>query len=160
MSKKIVRGIPFTVIGDPPLSLFSIIRGSPTQRIAITRRKEYTHAEKRLEEILKSLNNGVLKGKFHRQWTFGGKWILDFFFYENRLGIEIDGCYHQSEKQRTKDKEKEEACYKFEITLIRLTNKEVSGDENILINKLRDGWRKANQKKKNKIIVTHSLTKK
>ena len=135
-----------TVIGDPPFAPSSPRGGSRLQKIAKKRRKKYTRAEKRLEEILNSLNKGILKGKFHREWAFAGKWILDFFFYENRLGIEVDGHYHKSEDQRKKDNEKEKDCDRFDITLLRLSNNDIFGNREILINKLRKGWREANNR--------------
>ena len=78
-----------------------------------------------------------------------GKWILDFFFYENRFGIEVDGSYHHSDKQKQIDLIKERECDKFDITLLRLTNKEIFGDREILVRKLREGIKKANERMKN-----------
>lgn len=91
----------------------------------------------------------MLKGKFQREWAFAGKWILDFFFYENRFGIEVDGSYHHSENQKQKDLEKEKACDKFDITLLRLTNQEIFCNRETLISRLREGFRKANERMKN-----------
>ena len=60
----------------------------------------------------------------------------------------MDGRYHNSEKQKKKDFEKEKACEKFGITLVRLTNQEVFGDRKTLIDKLREGYRNANERMK------------
>lgn len=139
------------VVGDAPVGAVGVgwRKGSPIQRLAKKRAKKPTRTEKELEKILNGLNNGVLKGKFQREWAFAGKWILDFFFYENRLGIEVDGGYHHSEKQKQKDLEKDNACDKFDITLLRLTNKEIFGDRETLICRLRESYRKANERMRN-----------
>ncbi|MGC8495121.1 MAG: endonuclease domain-containing protein [Syntrophobacteraceae bacterium] len=75
---------------------------------------------------------------------FSDKWILDFFFFENRLGIELDGSIHFLKSQKQRDKEKDKACIDWGITLLRLSNKEVFGDRKLLDNRLREGWRQVN----------------
>lgn len=102
-----------------------------------------TPAEQMLKEILLSLNGGVLKGKFHAQHVVKGRWIVDFFFFEIRLAIEVDGSFHDSPEQRKKDREKEAECRRSDMTLLRLTNSEVFGDREALVQKLRDEWRAA-----------------
>ena len=135
------------VIGDPsPASVDVIPR--PSRRIhkyAKKRKRHSTTAEKELVGILNSLGNGVLRGKFHREWVFG-RWILDFLFWENRLGIEVDGGYHLSTKQKKRDVEKDRDCENAGITILRLTNEEVFGDRDLLVNKLRESYRKANSR--------------
>lgn len=131
---------------------FSIAKyGSITQRIAAQRRKSATAAEAELERILNELNDGVLRGKFIREWAFGGQWIIDFFFNEIRLGIEVDGTSHKLPAQMILDRMKELECKKLDITLIRVTNREVFGNRSELIQKLRDGWKQANLAKKQRI---------
>jgi very-short-patch-repair endonuclease len=141
------RGIPSTIaIGDPSPTQTGKIRRGPreTQKFARARRGAPTAAEAALEQILSTVNNGALKGKFQREWAFCN-WILDFFFVENRLGIEVDGRYHSSPRQKTKDAEKEIACRRFDVTLFRLTNEDVFGNRELLLEKLRDAYRRANQ---------------
>lgn len=110
--------------------------------------KNPTPAEKEFERILNNLNGGVLRGKFFTQWVLYDKWILDFFFYENRLAVEIDGSFHDRLDQIERDKEKDQDCKDKHVTLIRISNKEVFGDREELIAKLRRGWRKASKKMK------------
>ena len=131
------------VTSVPPAPVRSI-----TQVFAKRRREIPTGAEKRLEQILNSLNNGVLRGKFQREWSFHGKFILDFFFYEVRLGIEVDGGYHQMPSQRKKDRKKERACDDNDITLLRLTNEEVFGPREVLVKRLREAWRRAQKRRR------------
>src|SRR3981081_3172884 len=50
-----------------------------------------TRAEAELERVLNSLTGGILRGKFKREHVVSGKWIVDFFFPEIRLRIEVDG---------------------------------------------------------------------
>lgn len=131
-------------------------RASITQRFADERRDTGTQAERELERILNEVNGGVLVGHFQREWAFGGQWILDFFFWELRLGIEVDGAYHQRFRQMVKDAEKEFALEQFGVTLVRLSNDEVFGDREVLLEKLRDGWRQARKKRlesENKLVV-------
>ena len=135
---------PAHVIGDRSTASVGMI-SRPSRRIhkyAKKRKRHFTAAEKELMGILNSLGNGVLRGKFHREWVFG-RWILDFLFWKNRLGIEVDGGYHRSAKQRKRDVEKDRDCENASITILRLTNEEVFGNRNSLINKLRASYRKA-----------------
>ncbi len=118
---------------------------------ATARRKRPTPSEARLEVILNQLNGGVLRGRFKREHAISGKWIVDFFFPEIRLAIEVDGSFHQSDDQIRKDAIKEADCARFDITLLRITNAEVAGHREKLVRKLRAGWRQA-LARKNRII--------
>jgi very-short-patch-repair endonuclease len=114
---------------------------SRIQKLADDRRRHGTAAEKELEGILNKINGGVLRGRFQREWTYGGKWIIDFYFSEIRLAIEVEGGYHQSLKQQIRDISREIAIEKAGITVFRIRNEEIFGDRNELIKKLRDAWR-------------------
>lgn len=110
-----------------------------------------TPAEVEFECFLVSLNSGVLCGRFKSQHVISGKWIVDFFFPEIRLAVEIDGSVHQKPEQIIRDKQKDQDCAKFDITLIRILNEEVFGNKEALRERLRDGWRKASRRE-NKFI--------
>jgi very-short-patch-repair endonuclease len=116
-----------------------------TQRHALKRKKSYTPAEKRLESILNSLGSGALRGKFHREWVFS-RWIVDFFFWEIRLGIEVDGLYHGKPRQAQRDVLKTLDLEGADITVLRLTNTEVFGDRERLVSKLRVAYGRAKQR--------------
>jgi very-short-patch-repair endonuclease len=88
------RAIGTSMIGDAPLVFEPQRRRNKSQENARKRRSAPTPAERELERILNSLNGGVLRGRFFREWAFADKWILDFFFHEVRLGIEVDGSVH------------------------------------------------------------------
>ena len=130
-------------IGDPsPTSVPYSKRPRRTQKYAQERKKIHTLAEKEFERILCSLR---LVGKFEREWAFKN-WILDFYFREKRLGVEIDGSYHESPKQSARDALKTRDCERAGITILRLTNAEVFGNRDRPIEKLRVAWRMANRR--------------
>jgi very-short-patch-repair endonuclease len=114
-------------------------------------RLHLTAAEARFERILSELNGGVLAGRFKCQHAISGKWIVDFFFPEIRLAVEIDGSVHELEFQQERDAIKDADCVRFDITLIRITNAEVFGPRADLISLLRRGWAKA-KARENRII--------
>jgi very-short-patch-repair endonuclease len=153
----------FTRVGVIPRVVFepSIIEVahpvSYVRRHAKRMRIRPTAAERELCSILGSLKGGVLKGRFTKQHVVSGRWIVDFFFPEIRLAIEVDGAIHCTAEQRARDWQKERDCARFDITLLRVTNADVFGDRDKLIQKLRHGWRMALDRE-NKIIgkVHHS----
>ena len=111
--------------------------------VARERREHPTRAECALAVILNGLNDGALDGRFRREWVGGGRWIVDFYFPEVRLGIEVDGGYHRSTAQKGWDHFKESGLESAGVTLLRLTNEEVFGDRERLLRKLRQAWRTA-----------------
>ena len=133
-----------TVVADVPTR-------SNIQKFADRRRTNPTRSERELERILNRLNGGVLCGKFRREHPVSGRWIVDFFFPEIRLAIEVDGPTHATDDQIRRDRQKEADCAKFDITLIRITNREIWGNRGALIEKLRAGWRQALDRK-NRIV--------
>ena len=138
------------VVGEPP-PFADPPKRSYILENADKNRNKPTRAETILREILDELGGGVLRGKFKRQYAISGKWIVDFFFPEIRLAIEVDGSIHHTAQQRKKDRRKEEDCARFDITMLRINNREIDGDKRKLIHKLRSGWRKA-LKRENQII--------
>lgn len=127
-------------VGEPVSSPCHTSAPRRIHRIAATRRGRHTSAEKELEKILNSLGSGALRGKFIREWAFKN-WVLDFFLYEVRVGIEVDGEYHLTASQRERDRKKDADCRNAGITLVRLMNTEVFGNRDALIAKLRVAYR-------------------
>lgn len=128
----------------PKLRRRRTLRDAETlQLIADERREHPTRAERALAAILSGLNEGALDGRFRREWVCGGRWIVDFYFPEVRLGIEVDGGYHRSTTQKGWDLFKEGGLESAGVTLLRLTNEEVVGDRERLLRKLRQAWRTA-----------------
>lgn len=138
------------VIGDTPTYTPSYTK-SRIRKNAEARRATPTPGEAELERILNSLNGGVLRGGFRREHVISGKWIVDFFFPEIRLAIEVDGSIHNTSAQRAKDSEKDADCERFDITILRLRNSEIFGHRDRLLEKLRAGWRAAKHRH-NRII--------
>lgn len=138
------------VVGEP-LPFADPPKRSHILENADKNRNKPTRAETKLREILDELGGGVLRGKFKRQYAISGKWIVDVFFPEIRLAIEVDGSIHHTAQQKKKDRRKEEDCARFDITMLRINNREIDGDRRKLIKKLRLGWRKA-LKRENQII--------
>ena len=147
------RAIGTGVIGDAPLVFEPQKRRNKSQENARKRKARPTPAERELESILNSLNGGVLRGRFFREWAFADRWILDFFFHEIRLGIEVDGSVHSVPIQKQRDREKEETCEEWSITLLRVSNREVFGDRQALVEKLRVAWRTASQRFKRSVYA-------
>jgi very-short-patch-repair endonuclease len=112
--------------------------------LADERREHPTRAERALAAILCELNGGALDGRFRREWVCG-RWIVDFYFPEVRLAVEIDGGYHRSTTQKGWDHFKEGGLEASGVTLLRLTNEEVFGDRLLLRRKLREAWRRASR---------------
>ncbi len=139
------------VYGEPSGNYGSYTK-SYISRNAKKNRKTQTPAERRLRSILANLNNGCLRGRYKTQHVISGSWIVDFFFPDIRLAIEVDGSIHNTPAQILKDQQKDLDCKeKYDITMLRIKNAEVFGNRSILIDKLRNGWRAALQRK-NKII--------
>lgn len=97
----------------------------PAHRCALRRKSRRTFAERQFEQLVLGIGNGFLIGKFETEWAICGRWILDFYFPEYRLAVEIDGRYHDEPNQKERDLAKAADCEKLEITLLRLTNDEV-----------------------------------
>jgi very-short-patch-repair endonuclease len=113
------------------------------QLIADHRRERPTRAERALAEILGELNGGALDGRFQRECVCAGRWIVDFYFPEVQLAIEVDGGYHRATAQQGWDHYKESGLESAGVTLLRLTNEQVLGDRARLLGKLREAWRAA-----------------
>jgi very-short-patch-repair endonuclease len=85
-------------------------------------RKKQTDAEKKLWTILRNRQlNGV---KFRRQFPLG-RYILDFYCPDHRLGIEADGGQHYERKGRDHDDLRTRELNKLGIEIIRFSDGEI-----------------------------------
>lgn len=84
-------------------------------------RKRATSAEKVLWQ---KLRERPLNVKFLRQHIIGD-YIADFFAYEQRLVIEVDGSYHDSPEQRERDLQRDDYLRKKNYQILRFTNEDV-----------------------------------
>lgn len=81
-------------------------------------RKNQTEAEKKLWSILR--NRQILNLKFLRQKILDN-FIVDFYCYEKRLVIEVDGKVHNTQKER--DRERDNKLKEiFDLKIIRYKN--------------------------------------
>jgi len=115
----------------------SMFKGAPNSAYEKAKllRENMTQAEKRLWSYLK---NKQLKGyKFRRQHPLH-LFIVDFYFHELGLVIEVDGDYHSEKEQMDKDEKRTELINFQGIKVIRFTNKEVMENINEVINQIKD----------------------
>jgi very-short-patch-repair endonuclease len=102
------------------------------RRFARANRRSPTAAERRLNDILKGLGYN-----FKTQYQIAGKWLLDFYLPRSRVGIEVDGSFHNDPTQISRDMLKSQDCHRARIILLRFKNEEVLGDRAKLIANLR-----------------------
>jgi very-short-patch-repair endonuclease len=114
---------------------------------ADARRLEPTRAEAALAAFLDQIGGGALRGEYKREWPVG-RWVADFYFPSIRLAIEVDGGYHRAQSQWRRDQLKAAYFAAQEITLLRLGNREVLGDREQLLRRLRAAWREALQRRR------------
>lgn len=85
-------------------------------------RKNQTDAEKRLWTLLRNCQlDGV---KFRRQFSIG-RYILDFYSPEYRLGIETDGGQHYEDKGIQRDGFRTRELNKFGVEMLRFSDREI-----------------------------------
>ena len=82
-------------------------------------RKNQTDAEKKLWSLLRNRQLGGTK--FRRQFSIG-KYILDFYCAEYKIGIEADGGQHFDEKGKSRDDRRTGELSKKQIQIIRFSN--------------------------------------
>lgn len=115
---------PAHVFGGPSIYSTPLEQGAARWRNVMKKadenRKNLTPAESKFQQILFRL-----KIKHKSQYVVSGKYILDFYLWDSKIGIEIDGESHGEPLQRRKDREKERECRKKGIQLIRYSNSDV-----------------------------------
>jgi very-short-patch-repair endonuclease len=105
----------------------------PTQRVRELRRDQ-TGAEKAAWYLLRGRSLGA---KFHRQYRVES-WVVDFYCFEQRLAIEIDGGVHSQPSQMRKDAAKEDYLRTVGISLLRIPNGLVVEDPEEFVRKVRE----------------------
>jgi len=98
----------------------------PLPPALLTRARELRRDATDAEQLMwKLLRNRQLDGwKFRRQHPVG-KYILDFYCHEARLGIELDGGQHAEPDQAQYDVERAQALEAEGIRVLRFWNNEV-----------------------------------
>ncbi len=88
-------------------------------------RKNPTQAEAILWEHLRNRKSGNYK--FRRQHPVG-KYILDFYCAEARIGIEVDGGIHQEPEQSLHDIQRSLDLAELGIEIIRFWNSDITNN--------------------------------
>ncbi len=89
----------------------------PTSRVRELRRSQ-TEAEKAAWYLLRGRR---MDAKFRRQCRIEN-WVVDFYCFESRLAIELDGSIHSQPGQMWKDAAKEDYFRTVGIRLLRIPN--------------------------------------
>jgi urocanate hydratase len=97
-------------------------------------RKNQTDAEEFLWQLLR--NRQLNNLKFRRQHPLKANYILDFFCFEHKLGIEIDGGYHNDIDQKEYDKLRTEIIAEYGINIISFTNEDVLNNTDYVISSI------------------------
>jgi very-short-patch-repair endonuclease len=84
--------------------------------------------------LKKSQVDGV---KFRRQQSIG-HYIVDFYSYEYRLAIELDGEIHDDQEMIKHDSNRDAFLKQNEINVLRFKNEEVFEDIGSVLNKIRE----------------------
>jgi len=92
------------------------------RRYAKDNRRSPTPAEEALWSILRAFPI-----RFRRQHVVG-QYILDFYCHAARLGVEVDGPYHESPETQDYDARRYSLIRWFGIELVRVKNDEVLND--------------------------------
>ena len=105
----------------------------PTQRVRELRRDQ-TEAEKAAWYLLRGRR---LDAKFRRQCRIEN-WVVDFYCFEHRRAIELDGGVHSQPSQLRKDAAKEDYLRTLGISLLRIPNGLVVEDPEEFVRKVRE----------------------
>jgi uroporphyrinogen-III synthase len=104
-----------------------------TQRLRELRRDQ-TEAEQAAWHVLRGRR---LEAKFRRQCRIEN-WVVDFYCFEHRLAIELDGGVHSQPSQMRKDAAKEDYLRTLGIRLLRIANGLVLNDPEEFVRKVRE----------------------
>ena len=105
----------------------------PTQLVRELRCNQ-TEAEKAAWHLLRGQRAGA---KFRRQCRIEN-WVVDFYCFEHRLAIELDGGVHSQPSQMQKDAAKEDYLRTLGISLLRIPNGLVLEDPGAFVKKVRE----------------------
>jgi very-short-patch-repair endonuclease len=105
----------------------------PTQRLRALRRKQ-TDAEKAAWHLLRGRRLGA---KFRRQYRIEN-WVVDFYCFEQRLAIELDGSVHSQPSQMRRDAAKADYLTTIGVRLLRIPNGLVLEDPEGFVRRVRE----------------------
>jgi very-short-patch-repair endonuclease len=105
----------------------------PTQLVRELRCNQ-TEAENAAWHLVRGRRLGA---KFRRQARIEN-WVVDFYCFEHRLAIELDGGIHSQPSQMQKDAAKEDYLRTLGIGLLRIPNGLVLEDPEAFVTKVRE----------------------
>ena len=105
----------------------------PTRRVRELRHKQ-TEAEKAAWHLVRGRRLGA---KFRRQCRIE-KWVVDFYCFEYRLAIELDGGVHSQPSQMRRDAAKEDYLGTIGVRLLRIPNGLVLEDPEGFVRQVRE----------------------
>ena len=113
------------MVDKNPFHNQSMFKGAPPSSFEKAKllRKNMTSAERHLWSFLR---NKKLEGYVFRRQHPIHLFIVDFYCHQVKLVIEVDGDYHNSNKQKIKDDERTKLLEFQDLTIIRFTNDQVS----------------------------------
>jgi uroporphyrinogen-III synthase len=108
----------------------------PTKRIRELRRSQ-TEAENAAWHLLRNRNLGL---KFRRQYPIDN-YVVDFYCFEHRLAVELDGSIHSQPSQMRKDRGKDVYLKSLGIRVLRFPNGVVLEDPEGFVRKVGEAAR-------------------
>ncbi len=94
-----------------------------------------TEAERLLFDTLKEHIKEPIQLQ-HIVYSYFNFYIVDIYLCSTKLGIEVDGKYHEAFKQRDQDRIKEITLLKKGISLVRFKNEEIFNDVKAVVNEI------------------------
>ena len=118
-----------------PTRIFPSKMKTVIQQRAKALRNDPTKAE---QQLWQKLRNRQLGGyKFRRQHPID-RFIVDFFCYQGKLIIELDGKIHEDPEQKEYDEGRSVELSELGYTVVRFRNEEVFQNEDEVLNTI---WR-------------------
>lgn len=104
-------------------------------RYAKALRGNPTPAEVILWEYLRERR---MEGEKFRQQHPGNKFVLDFYCYKLRLGIELDGKQHSLSVNEFYDNDRTEILNGYEVHILRFTNQDIYDRVQFVLDTIRE----------------------
>jgi len=97
-------------------------------------RAEQTEAEAALWQLLR--NRKLIGGKFRRQVPVG-RYVADFYCYERKLVVELDGGVHSAPDQQVHDHNRDTFLLSLGLRVLRISNEDVLGAPDKVLDQIR-----------------------
>lgn len=110
-------------------------------------RRQQTFAEEILWNYLRTKPFGF---KFRRQHPFS-VYILDFFCYQLKLAIEVDGSVHEVEEEKENDQIRQKQLEKENLCFLRFSNNEIIQEPEKVIQKIETFLRRKTETNNNSL---------